>query len=79
MALAGDLPPDVAPLAASLPQILLGRGVEDQWYTADKAATDFAILQPAGVKVTEHVFEGGHAWTPAFIARATVFVDELLG
>ena len=36
IALAGDLPPDVAPLAASLPRVLLGRGSEDKWYTGDE-------------------------------------------
>ena len=32
--LAGDVPPDVAPLAASLPPVLIGRGTKDAWYTA---------------------------------------------
>ena len=33
IALAGDLPPDVAPVAATLPRTLLGRGAADNWYT----------------------------------------------
>ena len=78
IALAGDLPPDVAPLAATLPPVLLGRGTEDKWYTADKAARDLAVFTPAGARVSEHVFEGGHVWAPAFISRAGEFVDELL-
>jgi predicted esterase len=78
IALAGDVPPDVAPLAASLPRVLLGRGSEDQWYGADKAATDLELLNAAGVAATEVVFEGGHVWTPAFIARASEFLDQLL-
>lgn len=78
IALAGDVPPDVAPLAASLPPVLLGRGTDDKWYTADKAGADLAVLRSAGVTVTEHVFEGGHLWAPAFIARAGQFVDERL-
>lgn len=78
IALAGDLPPDVAPLAVSLPPTLVGRGAEDKWYTAEKAAADLAILRPAGVRAAEHVFGGGHEWTPAFIQRAGEFVDELL-
>jgi predicted esterase len=78
IALAGDVPPDVAPLAASLPRVLLGRGTEDKWYTSDKAAADRAVLQQAGVMVAEHVFEGGHTWAPEFIVRAGAFVDELL-
>src|SRR5918993_842161 len=40
IALAGDLPPDVAPMAASLPKTLIGRGTAEEWYTAEKAAKD---------------------------------------
>jgi predicted esterase len=75
--LAGDVPPDVAPVASSLPTVLLGRGTEDKWYTADKAAADAAILRGAGVRVVEHVFEGGHVWDESFVARAGAFIDEL--
>jgi len=78
IALAGDVPPDVAPLASSLPKVLIGRGTEDKWYTAEKAAGDRRVLEPAGVTVTEEVFEGGHVWAPEFIAKAGAFVDELL-
>lgn len=79
IALAGDLPPDVAPLASSLPRVLLGRGTADKWYTAEKAAADLGILRGAGASVVEEVFEAGHVWDPAFIVRAGTFVDELLG
>lgn len=78
IALAGDVPPDVIPVAASLPRVLLGRGTTDTWYDAAKAAADLAVLSGAGVHVVEHVFEGGHVWAPAFIVRATAFIDELL-
>lgn len=77
IALAGDLPPDVAPLAATLPKVLLGRGTEDKWYDADKAVADLAILKPA-TTVTEYLFNGGHVWDESFIVRAGEFVDELL-
>lgn len=77
IALAGDVPPDVAPLAATLPTILIGRGTEDTWYDAAKSAADLAVLAPAA-KVVEHVFEGGHVWAPSFITRAGELVDELL-
>ena len=77
IALAGDVPPDVAPLAASLPKVLIGRGTADSWYDAAKAAADLAVLTPA-TTVVEHVFEGGHEWDPSFVARAGQFIDELL-
>jgi predicted esterase len=78
IALAADVPPDVAPLASSLPRVLLGRGSKDQWYTDEKAAADRRVLEQAGVTVTEHVFDSGHVWAPEFIARSSAFVDELL-
>jgi predicted esterase len=76
--LAGDLPPDVAPKAGSLPPVLLGRGTEDRWYTAAKAAADVAALTRAGVAVDEHVFDGGHEWHDSFVRRAGRFLDERL-
>ena len=78
IALASDVPPDVAPLAASLPNVLLGRGANDDLYPAAQFAKDLALLRGAGVKVAEHVFEGGHEWSPAFIERSAAFVDELI-
>ena len=78
IALAADVPPDVAPLAASLPKVLIGRGSEDKWYTADKASKDRAVLDQAGVGVVEHVFDGGHVFAADFIAKCASFVDELL-
>lgn len=78
LALAGDLPPDVAPLAASLPQILIGRGTAEEWYTADKAARDLEVLRTARVDVAEVVFEGGHEWTEAFLEKSAAFVEKLI-
>lgn len=74
--LAGDVPPDVAPVAAHLPAILLGRGKGDQWYTAEKASRDLALFRESGTDVVEHVFDGGHEWHDEFVARAGVFLDE---
>jgi len=77
IALAGDVPPDVVPVAAGLPSILLGRGTEDAWYSEAKMTADLATLRDAGVRVAEHVFAGGHAWDAAFVARAGEFLDEV--
>lgn len=78
IALAGDVPPDVAPVAAGLPMVLLGRGLADTWYTGGKSAADLAVLRGAGVAVVEHVFEGGHEWDESFVVRAGAFIDERL-
>ena len=76
--LAGDVPPDVAPHAASLPPILIGRGTTDYWYTEPKAAADLAVLRAAGTAPDVHVFEGGHVWEETFIARSGQFLDTLV-
>ena len=78
IALAADLPPDVVPVAASLPRILIGRGSAEEWYTGEKSSKDLEVLRAAGVAAEEHVFEGGHEWTPRFVDRAAAFIDELL-
>lgn len=75
--LSGDLSPDVVPHAASLPPILLGRGTEETWSTAEKARADIGHLRAAGVPVTEHVFAGGHERHPSFTDRAGRFLDGI--
>ena len=78
MVLAGDVPPDVVPVASTLPGTLIGRGTEEQFYTVDKAAKDIDTLRAGGVTVTDVVFEGGHEWVPSFESRCSAFVDELI-
>jgi predicted esterase len=78
IALASDVPPDVAPVAGTLPRTLLGRGDRDEFYPASQAARDLDVLKSAGVTVEEYVFSGGHLFTPAFVDKSAQFVDELL-
>ncbi|MGE3887560.1 MAG: alpha/beta hydrolase [Vicinamibacterales bacterium] len=75
--LAGDLSPDVQSHAASLPPILLGRGTLEEWYTAERARADLDHLRGAGIRVAEHVFDGGHERHASFTTRAGAFLDEL--
>ena len=75
--LAGDVPPDVVPRAASLPAILMGRGAADQWYTEQMASADRQVLENAGIAVESFLFEAGHVWDPMFIARASAWLDSL--
>lgn len=74
IALGGDVPPDVAPLAATLPPVLIGRGVGDEWYTAAKLAADRGVLTAAGVVVTVAEFDGGHEWGEAFVEAARTWL-----
>jgi predicted esterase len=75
--LAGDVPPDVAPRASSLPPLLIGRGIDDRWYSEEKSALDVVLLECAGVRARVHVFPGGHVWHESFVAAAARFLDSL--
>jgi predicted esterase len=67
IALAGDVPPDVLDRSATaFPPVLIGRGVQDTWYTDQRLGADIAGLQAKGVAVRAVVFEGGHEWGEAF-------------
>ncbi len=78
IALAGDVPPDVAGGAGPvLPPILIGRGTADEWYTGDKEAADRAALARRSERVDVCVFEGGHEWTDPFRRAAADFLHTL--
>ena len=77
--LAGDVPPDVLDRQRMpLPQVLIGRGTRDQWYTEAKEAADRAILAKVDAPVEVCVFEGGHEWTDAFRAAAAAVLRRAL-
>jgi predicted esterase len=71
IALAGDVPPDVAtPTSIAMPPVLIGRGTRDEWYTEQKHDRDVATLRGLSVAVENCVFDGAHEWTPDFYAAA---------
>ncbi|MFN2447155.1 MAG: alpha/beta hydrolase, partial [Vicinamibacterales bacterium] len=77
LVLAGDVPPDVQPVADRLPPTLIGRGTHDDWYTAEKERSDRAVLTAAGVFVETHVFDAAHAWTDEFAVAGGRFLDRV--
>lgn len=79
LALGGDLPPDVAERAAALPPVLIGRGSDDPWYSAEALAADVAQLEAAGVHYTVCEFAGGHEWAPTFVATASAWLASRRG
>jgi predicted esterase len=78
VALGGDLPPDVAPAAATLPPVLIGRGVRDEWYSPAKLAADVAMLEGAGVALTVCEFDGAHEWAEPFVVAASEWLAQRL-
>jgi predicted esterase len=77
IALGGDLPPDVAPRAANLPPVLVGRGKTDKYYAAAMLTKDIATLRGAGVDLDSCVFDGGHEWADGFVDAARAFLARL--
>ena len=71
MAVGGDLPPDVA---ANLPNVLIGRGDKDDWYTQEKLEKDLKFLRTI-TDVTTCIYKGRHEWTDEFCEAASRFLS----
>jgi predicted esterase len=74
----GDIPPDLdAAALGRIRAVLLGRGVRDEWYTAEKLAADELRLRDAGVQVQPITFDAGHEWTASFAEACSQFMRRL--
>jgi predicted esterase len=75
--LGGDIPPEIKSDDVPLPpQVLLGRGTRDEWYTEEKFKNDLSFLE-SKARVTRCVFAGGHEWTDAFRDAVSSFLRSL--
>lgn len=75
IALGGDVPPELATLPRPpFNRALIARGVDEEWYGADKLAADVKLLDGLGVVPEIFEFAGGHEWTDAFRDRAATFL-----
>lgn len=76
IALAGDMPPELAAEdARPIPKVLIGLGTEDTWYDRSKLESDLARLQAKGTSVETCIFDGGHEWTAEFRRAARDFLQ----
>lgn len=79
VALAGDVPPDVAEADPTrFPPVLIGRGSEETWYTEAKLEDDLAKLSKLGIDAQAAHFDGGHEWTEPFLEEAAEFLAQHL-
>jgi predicted esterase len=79
IACGGDIPPELEPNAlARIPNVLIGRGVRDEWYTSEKQAADEERLRAAGVAVQSVVMNAGHEWTAEFSEISSQFLGSTL-
>ena len=78
IALAGDVPPEVAERELDgFPRVLIGRGASDGWYSEEKLTRDVQLLRRKGVSVEFERFDGGHEWHPAFHLRCGELLASL--
>lgn len=76
IALAGDVPPELqTDEPASWPQVLIGRGTDDSWYTEEKIDSDVAFLATKSISLNTIVFDGGHEWHHDFRTAAGHLLD----
>jgi predicted esterase len=79
IALGGDTPPDVVDdPEATLPPVLIGRGLRDEWYTEEKLSLDLPRLGARGAPVEVARFDGGHEWTDGFREVAGEFLRRVI-
>jgi len=77
--LGGDVPPEIqTDERIVFPEILLGRGTRDEWYTEEKFRKDLSFLE-GKTRVTRCVFAGGHEWTGDFRTVAGEFLRRIGG
>ncbi len=80
IALAGDIPPELAKHEGHFPEkVLLAHGDQDEWYTREKLTTDVQLLQTKGIRPQTLTFQGGHIWTDDFRQAAGAFLQPATG
>jgi predicted esterase len=75
VALAGDIPPELARHEGPFPdKVLIAHGDQDEWYNRQKLEADVQLLQTKKIQPETLTFQGGHAWTDEFRHRAAQFL-----
>jgi predicted esterase len=78
IAAGGDVPPEIdTPSLRRIGATLICRGARDEWYTAEKFASDHHRLRSAGVRVRSFEDECGHEWSDAVARASGEFLSEL--
>jgi predicted esterase len=78
ISLGGDVPPELDKSALShIRTALIGRGNNDEWYTADKLAADERRLTEANIQVDAFSFNAAHEWTSEFSRAAARFLNSI--
>jgi predicted esterase len=76
LALAGDIPPELAEHDGPFPpRVLLARGDRDEWYDEAKLQADVRLLRAKGIEPETLTFQGGHEWTAELRTAAGKFLQ----
>jgi dienelactone hydrolase len=76
IAAGGDVPPELlADPASVFPAVLLVRGEQDDWYTAQKLDADASALRARAVHVSARVVPGAHEWNADVDAAVGEFLE----
>jgi len=76
VALAGDIPPELACHEGPFPEeVLIAHGDQDEWYDREKLSADVQLLQARGIQAQTLTFPGGHTWTDDFRRAAAAFLQ----
>jgi predicted esterase len=75
IACGGETPPELDTSTLSrFRSVLIGRGVRDELYSAEKVASDERRLRAAGIAVEVAMFDAAHEWTPEFAGICARFL-----
>jgi predicted esterase len=78
IAAGGDVPPEIDREAlGKVGAALVGRGVRDEWYTANVYSEDLRRLREADVRVQAVEFDGGHEWADEMVRAADAFLRSV--
>jgi predicted esterase len=78
VAVGSDVPPELlADASLRFPPVLLGRGSDDEWYTAAKFDADVAALRARGAEVEAVVYAGPHEWNDEISAAVGRWLERL--
>jgi predicted esterase len=79
LAIAGDMPPEVASHEGMVwPAVLVTRGEQDGYFPPEKMERDVAHLRARGAEVETVVFPGGHEWGEPVLAAACALLTRAL-
>jgi predicted esterase len=79
VALGGDIPPEIRNRQDTRlwPQVLIGAGATDWFYTSEKVEIDVSFLAARGLPFELARYDGGHVWTDEFRVAAGDWLARL--